>query len=130
MVQSDIGSREYKAVILAAPFHTSSINVPPSVASQIPPHPYVHLHVTHVLTSSSSLNPEYFGLGKGAVPSLILTNQNGDEEPEFNSLSIVEGKNEDEWIVKLFSKKRLDNKMLGKLLKGEVNWVHRQEVRC
>jgi prenylcysteine oxidase/farnesylcysteine lyase len=71
-------------------------------------------------------------LGQGAVPSLVLTNQNGDEEPEFTWLGyhgVVEGKAEDEWIVKLFSKKRLDDEMLGKLLKGEVNWVHRQEVR-
>jgi prenylcysteine oxidase / farnesylcysteine lyase len=137
-VRSDIGSREYKAVILAAPFHTSSIDVPASIAAQVPPQPYVHLHVTHVLTPSPFPNPAYFGLedNVGAVPSLVLTTHNETgEEPEFNSLSyhgVVEGKSgggEDEWVVKLFSKKRLDDEVLRKLLKGKVNWVHRQEVR-
>jgi prenylcysteine oxidase / farnesylcysteine lyase len=139
-VHSKNGSVDYKAVILAAPFHGSSISLPASLSSSIPPQPYVHLHVTLLTTTSPSPDPEYFGLAAGAkVPNMVLTTwegvRGGGREPEFNSLNYLgvvrdgEGEEETEWVVKIFSRSRIEDEWLEKVFQGKVGWVYRKEVR-
>ena len=138
-VQTDRGSEDYKAVIIAAPIHSTGINLPSAISSQIPKQPYVHLHVTLLTTTSRQPNPEYFSLSSSSkVPSMVLTTYNGvrkgGKEPEFNSLSYhgyaaksVDGV-PDEWSVKIFSKERISDEWLDKIFMGNVGWVYRKEV--
>jgi len=93
-VQSDKGAIDYRAVILAAPYHTSDITLPSDLSSLIPKQPYIHLHVTLLTTSAPTPNAEYFGLTKGEkAPTTILTTldgvRNGGRAPEFNSLNYL-----------------------------------------
>src|ERR1700722_9122342 len=115
-----------------------SMKVPKAIASQIPPQPYVHLHVTLLTTTSPSPNPKYFGLRDGSsLPKMILTTyegvRNGGERPEFNSLSFHgaaiqrEPNGKREWVAKIFSKQRISDEWLNKVFEG-VGWVHRKEV--
>jgi prenylcysteine oxidase/farnesylcysteine lyase len=123
----------YDSVILAAPYHTLTMNLPPSVAPVVPVE-YVHLHVTLLSTTSPSANPEYFGLDPAdTVPHMMLTTAQGiragGPAPEFNSMSyhgrIAPGR--DEWVVKIFSEKRIDDQWLSNMFTN-VGWVHRKEV--
>ncbi|KAJ2933568.1 hypothetical protein H1R20_g3493, partial [Candolleomyces eurysporus] len=132
IVKSARGSHTYQAVVIAAPFHQTSITVPQSVADQIPPQPYVNLHVTLLSTNASSPSPSYFGLPEGSkVPQMILTSRanarNGGNEPEFNSLSYHGTTRPGEWAVKIFSKKPLSDEWLDGVFPGAVGWVHRKE---
>jgi prenylcysteine oxidase/farnesylcysteine lyase len=120
-------------VIIAAPFHQTSITVPKSVADQIPPQPYINLHVTLLSTNASSPNPSYFGLPEGsAVPQVVLTSRansrKGGKEPEFNSLSYHGSTREGEYAVKIFSMQHLSDEWLDGVFPGAVGWVHRKEV--
>lgn len=124
----------YDSVILAAPYHTLTMDMPQSVAT-VEPAEYVHLHVTLLATTSPSANPAYFGLGPDeTIPSMVLTTAQGIRAgapaPEFNSMSShgrsVEGRNE--WIVKIFSKQRIEDEWIANVF-SNVGWVHRKEVR-
>lgn len=138
-VKTDRSSANYKAVIIAAPFHSTGISLPDTLASQIPPQPYVHLHVTLLTTTSAQPNPAYFALSSTTkVPGMVLTTydgvRRGGEEPEFNSLSyhgIVSNGSvgvPDQWSVKIFSKERIEDDWLEKIFPGEVGWIYRKEV--
>jgi prenylcysteine oxidase / farnesylcysteine lyase len=131
-------------VILAAPFHQTGISIPSELAEQIPPQPYVHLHVTLLTTRDNQMKAEYFGLSSGDyVPRTILTTsqgmQSGGVDTEFNSLSYhgrVRKANEtghwidqEEWNVKIFSKQRISDEWLAKAF-HHVGWVYRKEVGC
>jgi len=128
-------SVDYKAIILAAPFHFSGISIPDSLSSRIPEQPYIHLHVTLLSTTSPHPNPVYFGLAPAdAVPTSVLTSsqgtRNGGPEPEFNSLSYlrsIEHGGQTEYIVKLFSKQRLSDEWLAKMFHDKVGWLLRKE---
>lgn len=137
------GEQQYRAVILAAPFHTSNIALAPaSLASAIPPQPYVHLHVTLLSTSSEAPNAEYFGL-KGAAPTEVLTTWERVRArgarmpaPEFNSLTyhgpVLHANGSarsgaEEQVVKIFSTERVPDEWLAHVF-GEVGWVYRKEV--
>ncbi|KAF5384742.1 hypothetical protein D9757_006250 [Collybiopsis confluens] len=131
-VHSDKGAIGYKAVILAAPFHQTGIELPSALSSQIPEQPYVHLHVTLLTTTSPSLNSEYFSLSAtDNVPSMLLTTYQGARQgrkaPEFNSISYHGKLNEDEWIVKIFSETPVEDKWLQSMFNGSVTWVHKAE---
>jgi len=138
IVRTNRGSENYKAVIIAAPFHSTGITFPSAVSSQIPKQPYVRLHVTLLTTTSPQPNPEYFSLSSSSkVPSMILTTyegvRKGGKEPEFNSISYhgyatnrTDGV-PDQWSVKIFSKKRISDEWLDKMFMGKVGWVHRKE---
>ena len=123
---------EYKAVILAAPFHSTHITVPASISEQIPPQPYVHLHVTLLSTTAPHPNPQYFGLPADAsAPQVVLTTKERCEssaKPEFNSLSYHGLVREGEWAVKIFSDHRISDAWLDNMFKGQVKWVLRKEV--
>ncbi|TFY56537.1 hypothetical protein EVG20_g8889 [Dentipellis fragilis] len=91
-VRSNKGTLDYRAVILAAPYHTSDISLPSDLATLIPAQPYVRLHVTLLTTTAPAPNPVYFGLAEGAkAPTAVLTTlegmRNGKRAPEFNSLT-------------------------------------------
>ncbi|KAG7099795.1 hypothetical protein E1B28_001607 [Marasmius oreades] len=132
IVHSDQGSMAYKGIILAAPFHYTNIEFPPSIASQVPKQPYVHLHVTLLSTKSPSVNPEYLSLplSSKVPPTLLTTFQNareGGKAPEFNSLSYHGKIKEDERAVKIFSEERISDEWLKRVFNGQVGWVYRKE---
>ncbi|KAI0367266.1 FAD/NAD(P)-binding domain-containing protein [Pilatotrama ljubarskyi] len=136
--------RLYRSVILAAPFHQANINFKASLAP-VPQQPYIRLHVTLLSTSSPTPNATYFNLGHGAkAPTTLLTTYEGvrvggGREPEFNSLTYhgpLRGKDgvprldvfgEQEWVVKIFSKERIDDEWLQQMFLGNVGWVLRKE---
>ena len=125
---------KYDAVILAAPYDTLDIEMPTSVAP-ITPTPYIHLHVTHLTTTSKQPNGKYFNMkDDDEVPNLVLTTAQGiragGTPPEFNSLT-YHGKvadDRDEWNVKIFSMQSLSDEWLQDVF-GHVGWVLRKEVR-
>lgn len=132
-VKSSRGATNYKAVILAAPFHSAGINLPSSLAEQIPEQPYVHLHVTLLSTTSATPNPKYFGLApSSAVPRVILTTNEGKRAggvgPEFNSLSYHGLVREGEWAVKIFSDHELSDAWLNEMFQDKIGWIYRKEV--
>jgi len=132
-VTSSRGSQNYRGVILAAPFHGSRITVPASIEEQIPPQPYVKLHVTLLTTTSPHPSPAYFGLPDGSkVPQTILTSQansrQGGKKPEFNSLTYHHLVREGEWSVKIFSAALITDEWLGTVFgEGSIKWTYRKE---
>ncbi|CAK5279586.1 unnamed protein product [Mycena citricolor] len=132
VVTSSEGSQSYKAVILAAPFHSTKIDVPVEIASAIPIQPYVHLHVTLVSTTAPRFSPGYFSQSPSAkLPAMMLTTasnaRQGGPEPEFNSISYHGRISESEWVVKVFSKTRITDEWLSEMFDGQVGWVYRKE---
>ncbi|KAI0764680.1 FAD/NAD(P)-binding domain-containing protein [Fomes fomentarius] len=139
-------ARSYRAVILAAPFDQTGIRFTstPQIAA-VPAQAYVHLHVTLLTTTRPSANASYFNLPQGsAVPAMVLTTHNrarhgSGPEPEFNSLSYLrevrtadlgEWRNDQgqkEWVVKIFSKRRITDAWLAAMFEGQVRWVLRKE---
>lgn len=133
-VATSKGTQDYAAVILAAPFHFTDITVPHSISEQIPNHPYVHLHVTLLTTTSEYPNPAYFNLPSSSKPArMMLTTyegvRHGGLEPEFNSLSYHGLVRPGEWAAKIFSKSRISDQLLDNIFNGQVQWVYRKEVR-
>jgi len=133
IVKSSRGATNYKAVILAAPFHSTGIDLPSSLAEQIPEQPYVHLHVTLLSTTSATPNPKYFGLPSSSeVPRMILTTSQGKREggiePEFNSLTYHGLIREGEWAVKIFSDHELSDAWLNEMFQDKIGWIYRKEV--
>ncbi|KAI0063132.1 FAD/NAD-P-binding domain-containing protein [Artomyces pyxidatus] len=141
-VKTSHGAVDYKAVILATPYHTSDIILPSDLSKLIPKQPYIHLHVTLLSTTAPSYNPEYFGLAKGAkAPQMVLTTldgvRNGGKVPEFNSINYLrkivkknatEAKEgPEEWAVKIFSMAPVSDEWLSNLFQGQVGWVLRKE---
>ncbi|EKM53071.1 uncharacterized protein PHACADRAFT_259228 [Phanerochaete carnosa HHB-10118-sp] len=143
---SHLIERTYRAVIIAAPFYSSSIDLSLISAPVIPPQPYVHLHVTLLSTPNAHPRTRFFGLkDSDSVPTTILTTseavrQNPDAPPpEFNSIS-YHGKiltldglpantstdGGEEWSVKIFSKQRLEDSWLRRAF-GKIGWVYRKE---
>ena len=136
--------RDYDAVVIAAPYHTSHISLPADLSSLIPPQPYIHLHVTLLTTNASSPNPDYFGYKPGSqVPTFVMTTfdgaRRGGRAPEFRSLSYMgqtkfadngthDEQEADEWIVKIFSMERISDEWLATMFQNQVSWVLRKEV--
>ncbi|KAH7104700.1 FAD/NAD(P)-binding domain-containing protein [Auriculariales sp. MPI-PUGE-AT-0066] len=120
----------YDAVVLAAPLQFSDIKFASALTTKIPEIPYVHLHVTLFTTTAKYPSSEYFGT---AAPRTVLTThdgaRHGGPEPEFNSLSYLHPLQEgaEEWVVKIFSKKRISDTWLEKAFDGKVGWVYRKE---
>ena len=136
--------RDYDAVVIAAPYHTSHISLPADLSSLIPPQPYIHLHVTLLATTAATPNPVYFGEKPGSkTPTLVLTTyegvRRGGKAPEFNSLTYMgkaqstkngthDGQETDEWVVKIFSMERISDEWLATMFQNQVGWVLRKEV--
>ncbi|KAI0699779.1 FAD/NAD(P)-binding domain-containing protein [Cerioporus squamosus] len=148
MVQSSAFKepRLYRAVILAAPYDQADISFSTKVPlSPVQKRPYVHLHVTLLSTTSPTPNASYFNQGHGhKAPTTVLTTYDGvrlrgRSEPEFNSLTYhghvltkdgakwVNAEGAEEWVVKIFSKQRLEDQWLREMFDGQVGWVLRKE---
>ena len=132
-VKSSRGTTDYKIVILAAPYHSTGIDLQSSLAEQIPEQPYVHLHVTLLSTTSARPNPEYFGLAPSSLtPRVVLTTNQGKREggigPEFNSLTYHGLIRDGEWAVKIFSDHKLSDAWLNKMFQDKIGWIYRKEV--
>ncbi|GAA5981895.1 hypothetical protein JCM5350_006556 [Sporobolomyces pararoseus] len=127
----------YDAVILAAPYHQSSISFPQLFQESIPPsQPYVNLHVTILLTNSTTPLSSYFSLPpKITVPNSVFSTFTtpSTSKPRFNSLSYLKSlprsisqqfdpyTNSTVHVVKLFSKQTLSEVELEGLFgKGNV----------
>jgi len=135
--------RDYDAVVIAAPYHTSHISLPTDLSSLIPPQPYIHLHVTLLTTTAPTPNPVYFGYKPGyKVPTTILTSldgvRRGGKAPEFLSLSYLgqvkfakdephDGRETGERVVKIFSMERISDDWLAAMFQNQVGWVLRKE---
>ncbi|KAJ7630585.1 Prenylcysteine lyase-domain-containing protein [Roridomyces roridus] len=131
-ITSDRGSETYMAVILAAPWHSTNIELPADISSRIPAQPYVHLHVTLLSTTLPSVPAQSFSLPASTkIPAMLLTTfdgaRNGGTRPEFNSLSYHGAIREGEFVVKIFSESRIEDAWLSKMFEGQVGWVHRKE---
>jgi prenylcysteine oxidase / farnesylcysteine lyase len=136
--------RDYDAVIIAAPYHTSQISLPADLPSLIPLQPYIRLHVTLLTTTAPTPNPVYFGQKSDSkVPTFLLTTfdgvRRGGRAPEFNSLSYMgqtkvakngtDDKQETgEWVVKIFSMESISDEWLSTMFQNQVGWVLRKEV--
>lgn len=140
-VVTEVERRDYDAVVIAAPYHTSQISLPADLSSLIPTQPYIHLHVTLLTATAATPNPVYFGYKPGyKVPTSILTSldgfRRGGKAPEFNSLTYHGrakfAKNEThetgEWVVKIFSLQRISDEWLAAMFQNKVGWVFRKEV--
>jgi len=137
------GRRDYDAVVIAAPYHTSRISLPAHLSSLIPPQPYIRLHVTLLTTTAETPNPVYFGYKLGSkAPTIVLTSydgvRHGGRAPEFNSVSylgrVKSAKNEThggqstgEWVVKIFSMEPISDEWLATMFQNQVGWVLRKE---
>ncbi|KAK4051274.1 hypothetical protein OIO90_004755 [Microbotryomycetes sp. JL221] len=93
------GGGTFDAVIFAAPFHQTGIELvgfKQSVQNRIPHQEYIQLHVTFVITNATTPLPEYFGLKQGTtVPKTIFTTYDTQtsrqqNKPEFNSLNYLQ----------------------------------------
>ncbi|ORY55012.1 Prenylcysteine lyase-domain-containing protein [Leucosporidium creatinivorum] len=127
---------EAGAVILSAPFHQTSISIHNSpLPTLIPPQPYVNLHVTFIITNSSSPSPAYFNLPPTtSMPKSIFasfdTPSAESSPPAFNSLNYLRQLSshtsskfgEGDWhVVKMFSKSKLSAEVLGEIFGGKEN---------
>ncbi len=128
-LKSTRGATEYRAVILAAPFHSTHITVPRSIYNQIPEQPYQQIHVTLLSTTSPHPNSAYFGFSEGVnMPRVLLTTKNSAAQPEFNSLSYHGLIREGEWAVKIISDQKISNEWLDNMFNGQVKWLLRKQV--
>jgi len=130
-VRSNLGSAHYKAVILAAPFHSAGITLPSTLSSQIPEQHSIRVHVTVLTTTAPSPNSEYFALPDSYhLPTKILTTsegaRNGGKEPEFYSISYHDLGTAGEWAVKIVSNNSLSDEWLLRVFSGQVGWVYRK----
>lgn len=128
-------------MIIAAPFHQTGIKILNSRApALIPPQPYVHLHVSFILTNASSPSPTYFSLPTSSTISKAIfstLDTSSPLPPAFNSLNYLKRLSpavgarfgEGEWhVIKMFSAKRLGDDLLGEIFgSGNVGKTWRKE---
>ncbi|KZP00717.1 FAD/NAD(P)-binding domain-containing protein [Calocera viscosa TUFC12733] len=120
----------YDHVVLSAPLHLSPYTLPANLSAPVPAHPYVHLHVTLLVTSTPGARPEFFGLPPNAsLPDMILTTSKKGKEgvSAFNSLS-YHGATRGGWICKIFSMAPLSDAWLDTAFGAEnILWTYRKE---
>ncbi|CAE6414165.1 unnamed protein product [Rhizoctonia solani] len=127
----------YDAVVLAAPYKSTGIKIEATglvPEKAFPPVDYVHLHVTLLATTTKHPLGSYFfpSAPETTAPQTILTTASGSVEPEFNSLTYHERIQREgqppEYIVKIFSEKRVSDEWLEKLFgAGTIGWIRRKE---
>lgn len=136
--------RDYDAVIIAAPYHSSHISLPADLSTLIPPQPHVHLHTTLLTTTAATPDPVYFGYKPGSkIAKNIVTTFEGvsrdGRAPEFNFVSYQgqakfannethDGQDIGEWVVKISSMERVSDEWLMAMFQNQVGWVQRKEV--
>jgi prenylcysteine oxidase/farnesylcysteine lyase len=107
----------FDAVILAAPFASSGVEVVNTdAASLIPPLPYVDLHVTLVRTNASAPQSCFFNPAWSCslpAPNTVYTALDAHEQgriatrPVINSLNYLKELQDGSYLVKLFSRATL-----------------------
>ncbi|KAI4722727.1 putative prenylcysteine lyase [Aureobasidium sp. EXF-10727] len=139
-------------VVLAGPYQYSNIDFDPKPRHVPDSIPYVQLHVT-LFTSKHKLSPKAFNLSLDeAVPQVVLTtlppgehygsNPKGVGSPGFFSISLLRpsmdtrgGKNELEYVYKIFSPGALNETFMANILglpadkaisKDDVSWMCRK----
>ncbi|BGO89087.1 hypothetical protein NBRC10512_003832 [Rhodotorula toruloides] len=130
---SGVGSGTYDAVILAAPFHQTGIQMVNSLApSRIPKQPYVPLYVSFVMTNASAPRASYFGLPEKTVMPVEIFGTfttSSSCKPTFNSLNYLRALSPETsarlgegtfHVVKMFSDRPLEAEMLDDLF-GQGN---------
>jgi prenylcysteine oxidase/farnesylcysteine lyase len=143
IIVTEEGRRDYDAVIIAAPYHSSRITLPADLSTSISPQPYVHLHTTLLTTTAATFNPVYFGykpgskIAKNIVRIFDGVSRDGTgRASEFNFISYQGqakfSKNETqetgEWVVKISSMERISDEWLAAMFQNQVGWVQRKEV--
>ncbi|KAA1088439.1 hypothetical protein PGT21_006967 [Puccinia graminis f. sp. tritici] len=133
-------SEPFDAVILAAPYDQAAVTVLTSEAPvQVPHQPFVHLHVSFVVTNATAPSGELFDRPPDqfmarSIYSTMMRNVIGKgKRPLFNSLNYLknlgpkEGVIGDMYIVKIFSEAPLPTNTLAKLFGSEQNllWIKR-----
>ncbi|BGP29569.1 hypothetical protein JCM10296v2_001308 [Rhodotorula toruloides] len=130
---SGVGSGTYDAVILAAPFHQTGIQMVNSLApSRIPKQPYVPLYVSFIMTNASATRASYFGLPEKTVMPVEIFGTfttSSSSKPTFNSLNYLRALSPETSarlgegtfrVVKMFSDRPLEAEMLDDLF-GQGN---------
>jgi prenylcysteine oxidase/farnesylcysteine lyase len=112
----------FDAVILAAPFAQTGIEIVGSTAADlIPPIDYVNLHVTIVLTNASAPQACFFNAAwpcEKSAPALVFTALDAYDqgktatEPIINSLSYLRAFRDGSFAVKIFSRTTLSTEDL------------------
>jgi len=120
----------FDAVIIAAPYHQSRIEITPPPQHIPSAHDYVSLHVT-LFSTPYQLSPEYFGLSSATkVPDMVLTTVSpkdgrhsnaGLNDLGFFSISQVRSAynpatNDRERVFKIFSSKAVSRDQLETLI--------------
>lgn len=129
-------SKKFDDVIVAAPFHSSGIEIVNSdAASLIPPIEYVQLHVTIVITNASTPQLCFFDPASpcsSAAPPTIYTALDDydqgrtDIKPLINSLNYLKAFDDGTFAVKLFSPQTLSASDLDRAF-GRYNTLWRYE---
>lgn len=149
------GSNVYDAVVIAAPFHQTSIEFEAGILHHTPADdPYRELFVT-LFTTSLSLSRSYFNLGLlDDVPTTILTTEPRCRRPgaskcakdrlfpSFFSISTLRAvvnptTGRRERLYKIFSPKKISEAFLAELFgleqpsdgrstKDDITWIHRK----
>lgn len=143
---------EFDQVVLAAPYHSSNLEISPKLDRPPEQVPYVTLHVT-LFTSRFRLDPAYFGLPPNArVPTNLLTTLNQTElrndgpDPTtplrvgnvgFFSISklrtLTTAKRGREHLYKIFSPEEFGDDRLADIFGSreaaeKISWKHRHVV--
>ncbi|CAH7671177.1 prenylcysteine oxidase [Phakopsora pachyrhizi] len=132
----------FDVVVLAAPFHQTRFDrLDVGRLNSIPDQPFVHLHVTLLVTNLTSPSAKLFGGAENeraprSIYSTMMRNVLGaGKRPIFNSLNYIRniGKREgvigDMNVVKIFSEGEMSDETLGELFKSSENilWLKRIE---
>ncbi|WVF66428.1 hypothetical protein IAT40_001168 [Kwoniella sp. CBS 6097] len=126
----------FDAVFFAAPWASSPIakGVASKFEKSIPAQPYVHLFVTYLTTTKSHPQPSFFGLAANAsVPTAILTTAStkGSTTSPYKIQSMQwlgeTQTGSGEYVVKIFSLKKIDDGFLKRFLGEKPSWILRKE---
>lgn len=144
IIVTEDGRRDYDAVVIAAPYHSSRITLPADLSTLIPPQPYIHLHTTLLTTTAATPDPVYFGYKPGSkiATNIVATFDSASRDgraPEFNFISYQgqakftenethDGRETGEWVVKISSMERISDEWLAAMFQNQVGWVQRKEV--
>jgi len=135
-------SQPFDAVILAAPYDQAAVTLLTSQPPiQVPRQPFVHLHVTFVITNATAPSGELFNrpadqLMARSIYSTMIRNVIGKgKRPLFNSLNYLknlgpkEGVVGDMYIVKIFSEAPLSTSRLSKLFGSPQNLLWTKRIK-
>ncbi|PPQ83044.1 hypothetical protein CVT24_011987 [Panaeolus cyanescens] len=115
-VNTTSSSREYDAVILAAPFHQANITTPESLFAKVPLVSYKTVHVTVLVTRSPDVNTTF------------LADPSHSQDGRFSSISYWR-QTAGRWVIRINSQSPLSDDWLSRALNryDQVEAVFRQK---